>query len=71
MYSEAATLHVTKTITTTLACVLLVASIVLFYVIGNMTKLLGVIAALTAMISFFLVLVTSAGVANIFTATAA
>jgi hypothetical protein len=51
--------------------VLPVASIVLLYVVESMSKRLGIIAALTAMFAFSLALMTSAGVADIFAATAA
>jgi hypothetical protein len=44
---------------------------VLLYVVESMSKRLSVIAALTTMFAFSLALMTSAGVADIFAATAA
>jgi len=58
-------------VTATLACVLPVASIALLYAVESMSKRLGIIAALTALFSVCLALMTSAGMADIFAATAA
>jgi hypothetical protein len=71
VYGEAIVLGSTRAIATLLACVLPVASIALLYIIQNMAKRLGIVAALTFLFSLSLVVMTSAGVADIFAATAA
>ena len=71
VYGEAIVLGSTRAIATLLACVLPVASIALLYIIQNMAKRLGIIAALTFLFSLSLVMMTNTGVADIFAATAA
>ena len=71
VYGEAIVLGSTRAMATLLACVLPVASIALLYIIQNMAKRLGIIAALTFLFSLSLVMMTNTGVADIFAATAA
>jgi hypothetical protein len=71
IYSVGAILRLTRAATTVAACMLPIISIVLLYVIESMTKRLGIIAAFTALFSFALAFMTSAGMADIFAATAA
>jgi hypothetical protein len=71
VYSEEIILRLTKAVTTIFACMLPVASIIVLYVVQNMTKRLGIITAFTALFSVSLVSMTNAGMADIFAATAA
>ncbi|TVY81624.1 hypothetical protein LSUE1_G004823 [Lachnellula suecica] len=71
VYGEATILHLTRAVATILACVLPVASIALLYTVQSMSKRIGIIAVFTAMFSFTLVLTITAGMADIFAATAA
>jgi hypothetical protein len=71
IYSDAIILGLTRTITTILACMLPVASIIILYAVESVKKRLGILVAFTALFSLCLVLMTSAGMADIFAATAA
>ena len=70
-YSETSILRFTLVVGTILACLLPVASVVLLYLVKDMSTRLGIIAAFTAAFSMALCLVTSARTVDIFTATAA
>jgi hypothetical protein len=71
VYGEAAILRGTRILATTLACVMPVASIGLLYLVESMSKRLGIVAAFTSLFSFCLAVMTSAGMGDIFAATAA
>jgi uncharacterized Tic20 family protein len=71
VYGEGNVLHLTRAVATIVACVLPVASIALLYTIQSMSKRIGIMAMFTAIFSFALVLMTNAGLGDIFAATAA
>ncbi|KAG4426053.1 hypothetical protein IFR04_000760 [Cadophora malorum] len=71
LYSDSSLIRITKLLTTVLACLIPVVSIIILYTVDRMSKRLGIIGAFTATFSFFIGLVTSASLADIFAATAA
>jgi hypothetical protein len=71
VYSEEVILRLTKAVATIFACMLPVVSIIVLYVVQNMTKRLGIITAFAALFSISLVSMTNVGMADIFAATAA
>ncbi|CZR56439.1 uncharacterized protein PAC_06327 [Phialocephala subalpina] len=71
VYGEAYVRRLTKAVTTVLACMLPILSIVVLYLVQNMSKRLGIVTAFTAIFSTSLVVMTNAEMADIFAATAA
>lgn len=61
----------TRGISTVLACMLPVLSIIVLYVVQSMSKRLGIISVFTCLFSISLVTMTNAQMADIFAATAA
>jgi Na+(H+)/acetate symporter ActP len=70
-YSDTKLAWVAKAFGTVLACFLPVLSITILYFLDSEKKRLGAIAALAALLSFTLLLLTGARVVDIFAATAA
>lgn len=70
-YGNEGTFRLLKILTTTFACIVLIASIVCLYFVQHMPTRLGLLAAFMVIFSFSLNITTSATTKDIFTATAA